>query len=79
MQNGKIMDLKEKAEHLNNFFTKQCEFPSVLTTKTCKSLSVVEFSTNDILKLIRNLNPDKTHGHDSYSKSYDKYSSVENL
>ena len=51
--NGKfIMDFKEKAELFNDFFSKQCslvnnnsKLPSVLTKKTCKSLSSVEFST----------------------------------
>ena len=68
------MDLKEKAELFNNFFTMQCslvnnnsKLPSVLTKKTCKLLSTVEFSTNDILQIIRNLNPKKAHGHDMIS------------
>ena len=30
----------------------------------CKSLSSVEFSTYDILKIIRNLNPNKADSHD---------------
>ena len=57
LHNGKfIIDSKEKAELFNDFFTMQCslvnnnsELPSVLTKKTCKLLSAVEFSTNDIL------------------------------
>ena len=68
------MDFKEKAKPFNGFFTMQCslvnnnsELPSVLTKKTCKVLSTVEFSTNDILKMIRNLNPNKAHGHDMIS------------
>ena len=32
-----------------------------------KSLSTVEFSTYDILKIIVNLNPNKAHGHDMKS------------
>ena len=63
------MDFKEKAE-LSNDFLKQCSFvennsklPSVLTKKAYKSLWPVEFSTYDILKIIRNLNPDKAHSH----------------
>ena len=73
--NGKfIMDFKEKTELFNDFFTRQCslvnnnsKLPSILTKKTCQSLSTVEFSTNDILKIIRNLNPNKAHGHDMIS------------
>ena len=66
-----IMDFKEKVELFNDFFTKQCSFdnnnsklPSVLTTKPCKPLSLVEFLTNDILKIIRNLNLNKDRGYD---------------
>ena len=44
-------------------FNNNSECPSDLTKKTCKSLSTVEFSTY-ILKIIRNLNPNKAHGHD---------------
>ena len=29
----------------------------------CHSLSTVEFTTYDIFKIIRNLNPNKAHGH----------------
>ena len=68
------MDFKEKAELFTDFFTMQCslvnnnsELPSVLTKKTRKLLSTVEFPTNDILKIIRNLNPNKVHGHDVIS------------
>ena len=75
LHSGKfIMDFKEKAELFNDFFTMQCslvhnnsELPSVLTKKTCKLLSTVELSTNDILKILRNLNPSKAHGHDMIS------------
>ena len=68
------MNFKEKAELFNDFFTRQCslvnnksKLPSILTKETCQSLSTVEFSTNDILKIIRNLNPNKTHSHDMIS------------
>ena len=75
LRNGQfIMDFKEKAELFNDFFTRQCslidnnsEIPSVLTKIKCQSLSIVEFSTYDILKIIRNLNPNKAHGHDMTS------------
>ena len=75
LHNGKsIIDFKEKAELFNDFFSKQCslvnnnsKLPSVLTKKTCKSLSSVEFSTSDILKIIRNLNSNKAHGHNMIS------------
>ena len=65
------LPFEEKAELFNAFFTRQCslvnknnELPSILTKKTCKSLSSIEFSTYDILKIIRNLNKNKAHGCD---------------
>ena len=69
LHNGKfIMEL------CNDVFTRQCsivnnisERLSVLTKKTCKSLPTVEFLTYDTLKIIRNLNPNKAHGHDIIS------------
>ena len=68
------MDFKEKAELFNDFFSKQCslvssnsKLPLVLTKKTCKSLLSVEFLTYDILKIIRNLNPNKAHSHNMIS------------
>ena len=75
LHNGRFtMDFKEKAELFNDFFTRQyslfndnSRLSSVLTKKTCKSLSSVEFSKYDILKIIRNLNPNKAHGHDIIS------------
>ena len=69
-----IMDFKEKTELFNDFFSKQCslvsnnsKLPSVLTKKMCKSLSSVEFSTYNILKIIRNLKPNKAQSHDMIS------------
>ena len=35
-----------------------------LTRKTHESLSTIDFSTDDILKIIRNLDPNKAHRHD---------------
>ena len=68
------MDFKGKAELFDNFISKQCslvssnsKLPLVLTKNTCKSISSVEFSTYDILKIIRNLNPNKAHGYDMIS------------
>ena len=67
-------DFKEKANIFNNFFANQCcivsnisELPVILTRKTHESLSKIDFSTDDILKIIRNLDPNKAHGHDMIS------------
>ena len=69
-----VTDLKEKANIFNNFFANQCsivnnnsELPVTLTRKTHESLSTIDFSTDDILKIIRNLNPNKTHVHNMFS------------
>ena len=35
--------------------------------KTRESLTTIDFSNNDILKIIRNLDPNKAHGHDMIS------------
>ena len=62
------MDFKEKAELFNDFFTMQyslvnnnSELPLVLTKKWY--FPRLSFQANDILKIIRNLNRDKAHGH----------------
>ena len=53
----------------NDFFTDQCsilrnktELPVILSKKTCESLTTIDFSNNDILKIIRNLELNKAHG-----------------
>ena len=58
----------------NNFFADQCsilrnksELPATLSKKSSESLTAIEFSNNDILKRIRNLDPKKDHGHDMIS------------
>ena len=69
-------DFKEKSNVFNNFFADECsiarndrEFPATLTytKKTRGSLSTINVSTDDILKIIRNLDSTKTHGHDMIS------------
>ena len=69
-----VMDFKKKAELVNDIFTRKCslvdnnsELPLVVHKKTCQSLSTVEFSTYDILKIIRNLDLNTAHGHDMIS------------
>ena len=56
------------------FFAKQCsiidnssELPSNFLKKTDKSISAVTFTCNDIATLIKNLDPNKAHGHDMIS------------
>ena len=69
-----VTDFKEKTELFNSFFTKQWSLikneskpPPQLHFLTEKRLSIVKFVSNDILKIIQNLNPNKAHGHDKIS------------
>ena len=69
-----ITNFKEKAEIFNNFFVKQCslkntnsDLPSVLSKKTHNKLSTVHFTCDDIVKVIKNHDPNKAHGHDMIS------------
>ena len=71
-----LLTSKKKSYIFNNFFADQCsiiannsELTATLTKKkkTRKSLSTIAFSTDDILNIIRNLDPNKAHGHDMIS------------
>ena len=69
-----ITNSKEKAEIFNNFFAKQCslininrDLPSFLSKKTHKLLSTIHLTSDDILKIVKNLDPNKAHGHDMIS------------
>ena len=73
-QNKYLIDFKKKVELFNCFFAKQCsiinnssEPPSRIWKKTDKSISTVTFTSDDIAKLIQNLDPSKAHGHDMLS------------
>ena len=72
--NEYVTDFKKKAELFNSFFTKQCslisnssELPLNLHYTTEKRLNTLNFSSNDIEKIIQNLDPNKAHGHDKIS------------
>ena len=45
---------------------KQC-LPSLLSKKTHNLLPTINFISDDILKIIKNLDPKKAHGHDMIS------------
>ena len=69
-----ITDFKEKAEIFNNFFAKQCtivnntsQFPTDPLKRTNNCLSMISFTKYDIAKIIKNLDPNKAHGHDMIS------------
>ena len=62
LHNGKfIMNFKERLNCLMTALKRQC---SLDKGNSKLSLSIVEFLTYDFLKIIRNLNPHKAHGHD---------------
>ena len=62
---------RKKAKVFNEFFAKQCTVapnsskpPSAFIRKSDKYLSTVTFYENKTKKAIRNLDPNKAHGHD---------------
>ena len=66
-----ITNFRRKAELFNSFFASQCslikndsKLPSYLYYKTDNRLSAVNFSIDDITKILQNLDPNKAHGHD---------------
>ena len=70
-QNKCVTNFKEKAEIFNSFFAEQyslmnnsSKLPSTLLKRTDKFISSVSFSSNDIARIIRDLDPNKAHGHD---------------
>ena len=72
--NKYVTDFKKKAELFNLLFAKQCsiidnssELPSNFLKKTDKSISAITFTCDDIATLIKNLDPNKAHGHDMIS------------
>ena len=69
-----ITNFKVKAELFNSFFASQgslvkndSKLPSSLNYKTDNRLSTVNFSIDDIAKVLQNLDPNKAHGDDKIS------------
>ena len=68
-----ILDCKEKAKLFNEFFSKQCKLisnSSILPNccyYTDKRIDVVTIQNDDILSLIRSINPSKASGSDAIS------------
>ena len=64
---------KIKARIFNSFFAKQCTILSnnsklpIFDYKTNKRINDIKFEVSDILKIIKDLNPNKAHGHDGVS------------
>ena len=68
-----ITDFKQKAETFNSHFSKQCtplinnsKIPSECPRKS-NCLSSITFEINGIDKIIKNLDPNKSHDHDRLS------------
>ena len=73
-ENCFITDFKEKAELFDSFFSNQCsllkncsKLPTNLRYVTDKRLRTINFTTDNIEKIIVSLNPNKAHGHDNIS------------
>ena len=73
-QNRYINKHEEKTEIFNNFFANQCSlidnsnvFPSLLFERSETVIFFINFSLDDIAKVIQKLDPNKGHGHDVIS------------
>ena len=69
-----FVDFKGKAKIFNTFSVKQrflintcSDLPPTLTKKPHKSMPTTCFISDDNLKIIKNLDPNKVHGYDKYS------------
>ena len=69
-----VTNIQTKANNFNNFFADQCtslKNDSVLSTSqillTSSRLCTLNFNEEEIIKIIRNLNVRKAHGHDDIS------------
>ena len=69
-----ITDFHQKAELFNFFFSEQgsvllnsSKLPTNLAPRTDQSLTSINFSQDDILKITQNLNPNKAHCPDKIS------------
>ena len=74
IENKLETDFLKKANYFNKFFASKCtplsnssSLPSSLDLETEARLTSINFSDNDILKIIRSLDINKAHGHDDIS------------
>ena len=72
--NRYVTDFKEKCQLFNSYFSEQCTLlknistlPNTCSKHTNNILDTIVFSKEDIYKIIKNLNPNKAHGHDMIS------------
>ena len=69
--NRYVTDFKEKCQLFNSYFSEQCTLlknistlPNTCSKHTNNILDTIIFSKEDIYKIIKNLDPNKAHGHD---------------
>ena len=69
--NQLVTDFLVKANLFNDYFSQQCttvdndsSIPPNITFATEQKLSTFEFCTDDIVKIVKSLDPNKAHGHD---------------
>ena len=69
-----MTNFSEKANLFNEFFTQQCNtieydsaVPNDLVFETTEMILFFDISKDEITKIIRPLDPNKTHGHDGIS------------
>ena len=74
IDNQLVTNFKDKANYFNSFFSKQCtplendsNIPESQNYSTNKRITHVNFSDEDIVKIIRGLDISKAHGHDDIS------------
>ena len=72
--NKSVIDFSKKAHLFNSFFAKQCSIiennsalPSSTIPVTDQYLANIEFTKDDIKRIICKLDPNKAHGHDLVS------------
>ena len=72
--NRYVTDFKEKCQLFNSYFSEQCTLlknistlPNTCSKHTNNILDTIVFSKDDIHKIIKNLDPNKAHGHDMIS------------
>ena len=72
--NQLVTEFLVKANLFNNYFSQECttadndsSIPPNITFATEQKLSTLEFCTDDIVKIIKSLDPNKAHGHDEIS------------
>ena len=74
-----VTDFSKKADLFNSFFAKQCSIiennsvlPSSTIPVTDQYLANIEFTKDDIKRIICKLDPNKAHGHDMISICYSR-------